>query len=94
MNLTNTRRWPRYHVYLPVLITVDPKDPNLVVPGLISELSQSGMEIYGGVNRRLGDEMEIEFKTSRGGVVRIAGIVRSRTGFCFGIEFCGVRTRG
>ena len=92
MNLTNTRRWPRYHVYLPVLIEVDPKNPNIVVPGLISELSQSGMEIYGGVNRRPGEQMEIEFKTSRGGVIRIAGVVRSRTGFCFGIEFSGVRT--
>jgi hypothetical protein len=91
MNRINTRRWPRYHVHLPVLIEVDPKNPNLVVPGLISELSQSGMEIYGGVNRRPGEEMEIEFKTSGGGVARIAGIVRSRTGFCFGIEFSAVR---
>jgi hypothetical protein len=92
MNLTNTRRWPRYHVHLPVLIEVDPKNPSIVVPGLISELSQSGMEIYGGVIRRPGEEIEIEFKTARGGVIRIAGIVRSRTGFCFGIEFSGVRT--
>ena len=93
MNSKNTRRWPRYHVYLPVTIAVDPKTPSIVVPGLICELSRTGMEIYGGINRRPGEEMEIEFETARGGIIRIAGIVRSRTGYCFGIEFSGVRAR-
>jgi hypothetical protein len=92
MDSINTRRWPRYHVHLPVFIAVNPKTPNIVVPGLICELSRSGMEIYGGVNRQPGEEMEIEFETSGGSIVRIAGIVRSRTGFCFGIEFSAVRT--
>jgi len=49
------------------------------------------MQIYGGVNRRPGEELEIEFETPRGRI-RIAGIVRSRTGFSFGIEFSAVRT--
>lgn len=93
MNSINTRRWPRYHVHLPVLIAVNPKTPNIVVPGLICELSRSGMEIYGGVNRQPGEEMEIEFETSGGATVRVAGIVRNRTGFCFGIEFSAVRTK-
>jgi hypothetical protein len=92
MNSTNTRRWPRYHVHLPVVIAVNPETPNIVVPGLICELSRSGMQIYGGVNRRPGEELEIEFATSGGRIIRIAGIIRSRTGFCFGIEFSEVRT--
>jgi hypothetical protein len=93
MNSINTRRWPRYHVHLPVLIAVNPKTPNIVVPGLISELSRSGMQIYGGVIRQPGDEVEIEFETSGGGIARITGIVRNRTGFCFGIEFSEVRIK-
>jgi hypothetical protein len=93
MKSINTRRWPRYHVHLPVLIAVNAKTPNIVVPGLISELSRSGMEIYAGVNRQPGEEIEIEFETSGGATARITGIVRSRTGFCFGIEFSAVRAK-
>jgi hypothetical protein len=51
------------------------------------------MEIYGGVNRQPGEEMEIEFETPGGAIVRVAGIVRNRTGFCFGIEFSAVLTK-
>ena len=93
MDSINTRRSPRYHVNLPVLIAVHPRTPNLVVPGLISELSRTGMEIYAGVDRQPGEEMEIEFETAGGTPTRITGIVRSRTGFCFGIEFCTVREK-
>jgi hypothetical protein len=93
MNSIKTRRWPRYHVHLPVLIPVNPKTPDIVVPGLICELSRSGVQIYGGVNRQPGEEMEIEFETSGGARIRIAGIVRNRTGFCFGIEFSAVRAK-
>jgi hypothetical protein len=93
MDSNNTRRWPRYHVNLPVLIAVNPKTPDVLVPGLISELSQCGMEIYAGVNRQPGEEMEIEFETSGGATARITGIVRNRTGFCFGIEFSEVREK-
>jgi hypothetical protein len=93
MGSINTRRWPRYHVHLPVLIAVDAETSNIVVPGLISELSRSGMEVYAGVNRQPGEEMQIEFETSGGKTARITGIVRSRTGFCFGIEFYAVRAK-
>ena len=90
MDLTNTRRWPRYHVNLPVFIAPDPTTTNIVVPGLVCELSRSGMEVYGGVDLQPGDMMEVEFQTS--GKIRVAGIIRYRSGFCFGLEFCSVRT--
>ena len=90
MDSTNTRRWPRYHVHLPVFIAASPEATNIVVPGLVCELSRSGMELYGGVNLQPGEKMEVEFQTS--GRIRVAGIIRSRSGFCFGLEFCAVRT--
>lgn len=90
MDRNNTRRWPRYHVYLPVIIAANTGTANIAVPGLVSELSRSGMELYGGVNLQPGDVMEVQFQTS--GRVRVAGVVRSRSGFCFGIEFCAVQT--
>jgi hypothetical protein len=90
MNPINTRRWPRYHVHLPVFIAANPGATKVVVPGMVCELSRAGMELYGGVNLQPGELMEVEFQTS--GRVHVAGIVRNRSGFCFGLEFCEVRT--
>lgn len=81
----NTRRWPRYHVNLPVSIRAHAHDEKIAVPGLASELSQSGMALYGGIDLQPGDLMEVEFQTC--GKRRVAGVVRNRSGFCFGLEF-------
>jgi PilZ domain len=79
-----TRRWPRYHASLPVLIA-GRGEARKPVPGLACEISQGGMALYGGVDLQPGDLMEIEFQTS--GKLRMAGVVRNRSGFCFGLEF-------
>jgi hypothetical protein len=89
-NSVNTRRWPRYHVHLPVFVAASTGVANIVVPGLVSELSRAGMELYGGVNLQPGDLLEVEFQTM--GKIRVAGVVRNRSGFCFGLEFSAVRT--
>jgi hypothetical protein len=81
----NTRRWPRFHVHLPVSIATGEGGSSITVPGLVSELSQGGMELYGGVQRRPGDLLEVEFRTSES--LRVAGIIRNRAGYCFGLEF-------
>jgi len=78
----NTRRWPRYQANLPVLISAG---SNPAIPGLASEISRSGMALYGGVCLEPGDLMSVEFQTS--GKILVAGVVRSRSGFCFGLEF-------
>ena len=43
------------------------------------------MTLYAGVPLKPGDLMELEFLMPGG--ARIAAVVRSRTGFCFGLEF-------
>ncbi len=86
----NTRRWPRHHVRLPVFIAINSGAANVAVPGLVCELSRSGMELYGGVNLQPGDLMEVEFQTPDR--IRVVGVVRNRSGFCFGLEFRAVRT--
>jgi PilZ domain len=85
MNAINTRRWPRYHVHLPVLIAASKRAANVAVPGLVCELSRSGMELYGGVNLQPGEVMEVEFQIAD--KIRVGGVVRNRSGFCFGLEF-------
>ncbi len=89
MDPINTRRWHRYPVCLPVLIAVNTSAANTTVPGLVCEISRMGMELYGGVNLQPGDLMEVEFQTPDR--IRVVGIVRSRSGFCFGLEFRALR---
>jgi hypothetical protein len=84
-DLLNTRRWPRYHVSLPILISAESDFSKIAVPGLACEIGQGGMALYGGVALEPGELMEIEFQTS--GKLRVAGIIRNRSGFCFGLEF-------
>ena len=43
------------------------------------------MTLYAGAPLKPGDLMDIEFQTPGGAI--IAAVVRSRTGFCFGLEF-------
>src|SRR5579883_2963114 len=83
--LRNTRRWPRFQVHLPVLIAAETADSQIAIPGMVSSLSRAGMEVYGGVPLQPGDLMEVEFRTV--GLLRVSGIVRNRSGYCFGLEF-------
>ena len=58
MRPVNTRRWPRFHVHLPVSIAAGAGGSSITVPGLVSELSRGGIELNGGVQRRPGDLLE------------------------------------
>ena len=89
MDPSNTRRYPRYQVHAPVFIAV-PGAIDGVVPGLVSRLSRTGMELYAGVNLQPGQVMEVEFRTPDK-VIRVVGVVCNRTGFCFGLAYCGLR---
>jgi len=89
MDSNSTRRYPRFRLHTPVFIAV-PGSANVVVPGVVSKLSRTGMEIYAGVNLQPGELMEVELRAT-GRTIRVAGVVCNRTGFCFGIEFCALR---
>jgi hypothetical protein len=89
MDSTDTRRYLRYYVHTPVQIAL-PGAQDLIVSGLVTRLSRAGMELYAGINVQPGELMEVEFRTT-GKIIRVAGIVKSRTGFCFGLEFCGLQ---
>jgi len=82
----NTRRWQRHQVKIPVrIITINDDVSRIAIPGLTTEISRGGMSVYGGVSLKPGDLMEVEFQTP--GLPRVAGAVRDRNGYCFGLEF-------
>jgi hypothetical protein len=83
--LDNTRRWDRLPVDLPVRVVTSKGFSTTVVAGRGTEISEGGMVLYAGILLNPGDLLEIEFDTPV--VSRMTAIVRSRNGFCFGLEF-------
>lgn len=81
--ITN-RRWQRHQVDLPVQVVLLNGASKVLVPGRLAEISAGGMALYAGVPLQPGDAMEVEFQTP---YARVTGTIRSRTGYCFGIEF-------
>lgn len=86
MSLTaNTRRWTRHLADLPVRIVPDSETPVTVFQGFGTEISQGGMAVYVGANLNTADRVEVEFETLFG--ARVTALIRSRMGYCFGLEF-------
>ncbi len=83
--LPRTRRWTRLPVDMPVKVVTSRGFSSTVVEGRGTELSQGGMELYAGILLNPGDMLEIEFEMPVHS--RLTAIVRSRNGFCFGLEF-------
>lgn len=80
-----TRRWTRLPVDMPVKVVTSRGFSSTIVEGRGTELSQGGMELYAGILLNPGDMLEIEFEMPMQS--RLTAIVRSRNGFCFGLEF-------
>jgi hypothetical protein len=83
--LPRPRRWTRLPIDMPVKVTASRGFSSMVVEGRGTELSQGGMELYAGIMVDPGDMLEIEFGVPVHS--RMTAIVRSRNGFCFGLEF-------
>ncbi|HTZ82554.1 MAG TPA: PilZ domain-containing protein [Candidatus Acidoferrales bacterium] len=84
-NSSNQRRWDRLPVDLPVRVVTSKGFSTTVVEGRGTEMSQGGMVLYAGILLNPGDLLEIEIDTPTPS--RIPAIVRSKNGFCFGLEF-------
>jgi hypothetical protein len=79
------RRWDRLPVDMPVRVLTSRGFSTTVVPGRGTEMSEGGMVLYAGIMLNPGDLLEIEFDMPVHS--RLPAIVRSRSGFCFGLEF-------
>jgi hypothetical protein len=83
--LPKNRRWTRLPIDMPVKVVTSKGFSSTVVEGRGTELSQGGMELYAGIMVNPGDMLEVEFGVPFHS--RMTAIVRSRNGFCFGLEF-------
>ncbi len=82
---SKTRRWPRVEVDFPVKVVAGKGYSATIVQGRGTELSEGGMLIYAGLLLNPGDTLEVEFDNPVH--TRMSAIVRSKNGFCFGLEF-------
>ena len=80
----NTRRWPRKQVDLQVFVVVRDGESKVFVPGRLTEISKGGLALYAGMNLQPGDPVEVELPKP---YARVKGTIRSRDGYCFGVEF-------
>ncbi|HET7440288.1 MAG TPA: PilZ domain-containing protein [Terriglobales bacterium] len=80
----NTRRSRRHQVDLPVRVIVRSGVFSMVVPGRGTEISERGMALYAGIQKEPGELIDVEFHT---GNRRATGRIRSRSGYCYGLEF-------
>ena len=81
----STRRWHRLPVDLPVRVITSKGFSTTVVQGRGTEMSEGGMVLYAGILVNPGDLLEVEFDFPSHS--KMTAIVRSRNGFCFGLEF-------
>lgn len=80
---SNTRRWMRHEVDLPVRVFA--RGIAQAIPGRGTELSAGGMALYAGIELKTTQTLEVEFVAAAH--ARVAGVVRSREGYRFGLEF-------
>jgi hypothetical protein len=82
------RRWPRYHLDVPIRVIVHWPGKTSVIVGRGNELNEGGMALTAGVELKPGDQAEIEFTPPYSGTpIRIRGLVRNRKGYRYGMEF-------
>ena len=84
------RRWPRFHVHLPVVITTESEQSGILVPGLVGEISRGGMALYAGIRSKPGERMYIDFRTSN--QICVSAVVRNCAGYSLGLEFLSIQT--
>jgi hypothetical protein len=82
---SNTRRWARHEADLPVRVAAVGTRIRTPVPGRGTEISEGGMALYVGIESRPHDLIDIEFHSSLN--ARVTGVIRSRSGYCYGLEF-------
>jgi hypothetical protein len=89
-----TRRWPRYHLDVPIRVIVHTARKTSVIVGRGNELNEGGMAVTAGVELQLGDETEIEFTPPySNSPIRIRSVVRNRSGYRYGMEFVAADDR-
>ena len=84
----NSRRWARYKVDVPVVITLRRLGEVTVLEGRGSELNCGGMKIFLPTDLLIGDQVTVEFTPPYSSQpVMMRGVVRNCHIYSYGVEF-------
>ena len=84
----SSRRWARYKIDVPVMITLFRLGKITVVEGRGSELNCGGMKVFLPADLLIGDQVAVEFTPPYSSqAVTMKGIVRNCHIYSYGIEF-------
>ena len=82
------RRWHRSKLNLPLRVVVPKIDKTTIVSGRGTEISEGGLAVFAGTELKLGEAIFVEFTPPYSGKpLRVAAIVRNRSGYIYGVEF-------
>jgi len=85
-----TRRWPRHHVNVPVMVVSESRMQRREVAAIATELNEGGLALCTDIDLSVGDVVEIAFVVSCCALpLKFKGVVRNRHryGCYYGIEF-------
>jgi len=84
----SSRRWARYRVDVPLMITLRRFGKVTVVEGRGSELNCGGMKVFLPADLLIGDQVAVEFTPPYSSQsVTLKGIVRNCHVYSYGVEF-------
>ena len=82
------RRWQRYHLLVPVRVTVEKLLRVSVIDSLSFRMNDGGLEVCTDTELTIGDKANLEFKPPHfDRALTLRAVVRSHKGNFYGLEF-------
>jgi len=82
------RRWRRYHLTVPVRITIEKLLHVSVIDSRSSQMNDGGLAVYADTELSIGDKADLEFKPPHfDRALTLRGVVRNHKGNFYGVEF-------
>jgi hypothetical protein len=82
------RRWRRYHLTVPVRVTIEKRLHVSVINSRSSQMNDGGLAVNADTELTIGDEADIDFTPPHfDRALTLRGVVRNHTGNLYGVEF-------
>ena len=87
-SLAEQRRWPRYQISVPLIVTIHRGDKTVLADGKGTELNEGGLAVFVSAELSVGQPVEISFTPPYNNTpIEVRCIVRNRQGYTYGMEF-------
>ena len=88
LEASRRRRWRRYHVTLPVRVTIEKLLHSSVINSLGFQMNDGGLEVYSDTKLQIGNKADFAFKPPHfDRALTLRGVVRNHRGNLYGVEF-------